>query len=61
MGPLLNGAGDLVKKDTEKSEVLSIFSVFTGGVCSHYLRLVAEFGTERYYPQWKMIMLGRHR
>lgn len=29
MGPLLNGAGDLVMKDTEKSEVLSIFSVFT--------------------------------
>lgn len=31
MGPLLNGAGDLMTKDVEKAEVFNIFfsSVFT--------------------------------
>ena len=35
MGPLLNGAGDLVTKTMKKAEILGAFSalVFTGKIC----------------------------
>ena len=61
VGPLLNGAGNLVTQDMEKVEVLNIFStsVFTGKTSLQASgRPVGKSEMKKIYPQRRRIRLG---